>query len=122
MLKLLITVFSTVILLIYMSTLREIAGLAADPVANLADVRNPSPVIHAILALILLVGATLLGSLLAVWHDSLRKGEARPPRRVCWRQPAMDGMTRWGYFASWAVVGIGLLLILVHWMQTGFQH
>ena len=60
-LKLGITVFATVVLLIYMGTFRQMAGVAADPVVDLAVVRNASPVLHAILALILLVAATVLG-------------------------------------------------------------
>ena len=60
-LKLGITVFATVILLIYMGTFRQMAGVAADPVVDLAAVRNASPIVHAILALVLLVAATMLG-------------------------------------------------------------
>jgi hypothetical protein len=60
-LKLVITVFATVILMIYMGTFRQMAGVAADPVVELGLVRNHSPVVHAILALILLVMATVLG-------------------------------------------------------------
>ena len=60
-LKLGITVFATVILLIYMGTFRQMAGVAADPVVDLAVVRNASPIVHAILALILLIAATVLG-------------------------------------------------------------
>lgn len=60
-LKLLITAFSTVILLIYMGTFREMAGVAADPVLELAAVRNASPIVHASLASILLLAATVLG-------------------------------------------------------------
>jgi len=52
-LKLLITAFATVILLIYMGTFRQMAGVAADPVMDLGVVRNTSPMVHAILALIL---------------------------------------------------------------------
>jgi hypothetical protein len=59
-LKLVITVFSTVILLIYMGTFRQMAGVAADPVVELGLVRNPSPLLHAILALVLLLTATVL--------------------------------------------------------------
>ena len=60
-LKLGMTVFATVILLIYMGTFRQMAGVAADPVVDLALVRNASPIVHAILALILLFAATVLG-------------------------------------------------------------
>ena len=59
-LKLAITLFSTVILLIYMGTFRQMAGVAADPVVEFGLVRNPSPLVHSILALILLIAATLL--------------------------------------------------------------
>src|SRR5262245_47274806 len=58
--KLVITVFSTVILMIYMGTFRQMAGVAADPVAELGVVRNPSPLLHAILALVLLIVAVVL--------------------------------------------------------------
>jgi len=58
--KLAITAFATVILLVYMGTFREMAGVAADPVVELDLVRNPSPLVHAILALVLLVVATVL--------------------------------------------------------------
>ena len=58
--KLVITVFSTVILLIYLGTFRQMAGVASDPVVELELVRNPSPLVHAILAVILLIAATVL--------------------------------------------------------------
>lgn len=58
--KLLINVFSTVILLIYMGTFREMARVAADSTAPLDAVRNASPLLHAVLALMLLVTATVL--------------------------------------------------------------
>lgn len=60
-LKLLITVFATAILLIYMGTFKQMAGVAADPVMELAVVRNASPMVHSVLALILLLVATVLG-------------------------------------------------------------
>ena len=42
-LKLAITAFATMILLIYLATFRQMASVAADPVVELALVRNPSP-------------------------------------------------------------------------------
>ena len=59
-LKLVITAFSTMILMIYMGTFRQMAGVAADPVVELGLVRNFSPLLHAILALVLLLAATVL--------------------------------------------------------------
>jgi hypothetical protein len=58
--KLLINVFATVILLIYMGTFRYMAGVAAAPSSDLALVRNPSPAVHAALALLVLLVATVL--------------------------------------------------------------
>jgi len=58
--KLVIAVFATLILLIYMGTLRYMAGVAADPSVDLRMVRNPSPTLHAALALLVLLVATVL--------------------------------------------------------------
>jgi uncharacterized membrane protein len=58
--KLLITIVATIILLSYMGTFRYMAGVAADPSADLRAVRNASPVLHATLALLVLIVATVL--------------------------------------------------------------
>ncbi len=58
--KLLITVVATIVLLMYMETFRVMAGVAADPSAELGVVRNVSPMLHAALALLGLVVATVL--------------------------------------------------------------
>jgi len=58
--KLLITVFATIVLLIYMETFRHMAEMAADPGAELGMVRNASPALHAALAALLLLVATVL--------------------------------------------------------------
>lgn len=58
--KLLMAVFITIVLLIYMGTFGFMAGVAADPGADLNAVRNPSPVIHAVLALVVLLVAMVL--------------------------------------------------------------
>ena len=58
--KLLITVFATIVLLIYMETFRVMASVAADPTADLGIVRNASPVLHAVLAMLVLLVATVL--------------------------------------------------------------
>ncbi len=59
--KLLINVFATIVLLIYMETFSLMADVAADPSADLGMVRNASPVLHAALALLLLLVAIVLG-------------------------------------------------------------
>jgi hypothetical protein len=58
--KLLINVLATTVLLIYMGTVSDMAGVAADPNAHLSVVRNPSPALHAGGALLLLFLATTL--------------------------------------------------------------
>lgn len=59
--KLLITVLATAVLLLYLRTFGAMADVAADPAAGLGEIRNPSPLVHAMLALVLLVAATVLG-------------------------------------------------------------
>ncbi len=56
--KLIINVFATFVLLIYMETFSLMAHAAADSSVDLAVVRNASPVLHAALALVLLLVAT----------------------------------------------------------------
>jgi hypothetical protein len=58
--KLLITVVSTLVLLIYMETFSFMADVAADQTADLSAVRNHSPLLHAFAALLLLLTATAL--------------------------------------------------------------
>jgi hypothetical protein len=83
-LKLGITAFATVILLIYMETFRQMAGVAADPLVDPAVVRNASPILHAILALILLVAATVLGVYKPFGMTDYGSGKRsrRPPSQV----------------------------------------
>lgn len=58
--KLVINVAAAAILLAYTQSLAAMAEVASDPSAQLSDVRNPSPVLHAAAALVLLLFATLL--------------------------------------------------------------
>lgn len=58
--KLLITVVSTTVLLVYMETFSFMADVAADQTADLRAVRNHSPLLHAFAALLLLLTATAL--------------------------------------------------------------
>jgi hypothetical protein len=61
--KLVINVFATVVLLVYMQTLAYLAGIAADtglPSDDLGVLRTPSVVLHAGVALLLLLVATVL--------------------------------------------------------------
>jgi hypothetical protein len=72
--KLLINVGTITVLLMYMKTFGSMADVAADPSSDLGAVRNVSPVLHAALALLLLLVATILG----VYKP---KGQTRHGRR-----------------------------------------
>ena len=61
--KLLINVFATIVLLLYVQTLEYFAGVAAETTSSdgdLSALRSPSPVLHAGAALLLLLVATAL--------------------------------------------------------------
>jgi hypothetical protein len=60
--KLLINVFATIVLLMYMQTLGSLADVAAETTTSddLGTLRSPSPVLHAAAALLLLLVATTL--------------------------------------------------------------
>jgi hypothetical protein len=61
--KLVINVFATVVLLLYMQTLGSLAGIAAETTLSgddLGALRSPSPALHAGAALLLLLVATVL--------------------------------------------------------------
>lgn len=61
--KLLINVVATIVLLLYLQTLSYLADVAADPTLpsdDLSGLRNSSPALHAALALLLLLVATVL--------------------------------------------------------------
>jgi hypothetical protein len=58
--KLALTVLATGVLLTYMTTFGQMAGVAGDPGTDLATVRNPSPLVHGVLALGVLFASTWL--------------------------------------------------------------
>jgi hypothetical protein len=61
--KLVSNVFATIVLLLYMQTLGHFSAVAADPrfsESDLSTLRDPSPVLHSGLALLLLLVATTL--------------------------------------------------------------
>ena len=122
-LKLGITVFATVILLIYMGTFREMAGVAADPVMDLAVVRNASPIVHAILALILLLAATGLAVYkpLGMTDYGKRKLDERglasaTPFGSAPTEAVLDARINpvWIYVAGAIAIGLALLVVILH--------
>lgn len=60
LIKLLLTVVSTAVLMLYLQTFRLLAEAAANPATPLTAVRNASPALHSALALIVLLIATVL--------------------------------------------------------------
>ena len=122
-LKLGITVFSTVILLIYLGTFRQMAGVAADPVVDLATVRNASPIVHAVLALVLLLAATVLGIYKPFGMTAYglrRQNELRPATSSATFADAgatsavQGGSPVWIYVAGAAALALALLIIIMH--------
>ena len=78
--KLVINVFATIVLLIYTQTLSHLADIAADPSADLGAVQNVSPILHATVALLLLLAATGLAVYKPrgmTWYGQRKRHEER---------------------------------------------
>ena len=120
--KLAITVLATVILMIYMGTFRQMAGVAADPATELGLVRNPSPLVHSILALILLVMATLLGIYKPFGETPSGRRTRNERSAAAFDQAiAIDGFpgsaSRWPYWVWMIVIGLIALFVVDHLMS-----
>jgi hypothetical protein len=129
--KLGITVFSTVILLVYMGTFREMAGVAADPASDLAIVRNPSPIVHATLALVLLVAATVLGiykpfGLTAYGKRALEASRRSDPATIATAgRISVQGRRStplWVYVAGAITIALALFAIVLHLTGAPLGH
>jgi hypothetical protein len=124
--KLVITVFSTVILMIYMGTFRQMAGVASDPAVELVLVRNPSPLVHSILAVVVLAAATML----AIYkpfgmtpHGIREQMRRRPASQGPVTAPDQGGMARsarqWDYVLWFVVLAILGLIVMSHLLGSG---
>jgi hypothetical protein len=130
--KLLITVLATVVLMIYMGTFRQMAGVATDPVVELRLVRNPSPMVHAILALVLLLAATVLGIYkpfgMTAYGQRNREEEGQRlsstpfPRLAVERVDGVANTPRWLVVSGIIALGILLLLVFLHLSGASLQH
>lgn len=124
-LKLAITAFATVILLVYMRTFREMAGVAADPTFELGLVRNPSPLVHAILALILLVVATVLAMYKPFGvtpYGARQLGIERPPGDAATVAKPVTSFG-WLYLVGLLIIVLLLGLVLAHHLAgDGLHH
>jgi hypothetical protein len=108
-LKLGITVFGTVILLIYMGTFRQMAEVAADPVLDVEVVRNASPIVHAILALVLLLTATALSVYKPFGTIAYGAAIAGTARAL-----GVESTPAWIYVAMAVVLALALLVVILH--------
>jgi hypothetical protein len=127
--KLVITLVATVVLLIYMETFRQMTGAAADPVIELGPVRNPSPLVHAILALLLLLIATALAiykpfGMTAYGRNQNARRRALPsdalPETVV--ANAGTGTSFWFYAIAAFVLAAILAFVIVHLLSGGMTH
>ena len=119
--KLLITVFSTAVLLIYMATFKGMAALAANPGADLSSVRNVSPALHAVLATLLLITATVL---------AVYKPQGVTPYGRRWQGEQMMGATgveatareRSLYVMAIVALVIAVMIVIRHLASGDFGH
>jgi ABC-type transport system involved in multi-copper enzyme maturation permease subunit len=128
--KLGITVFCTVILMIYMGTFRQMAGVAADPVVNVDAVRNASPLLHASIALVLLLITTVLGVYKPFgmtpygWRTQIAQRSASSAV-VSERSGSRHGQAHapvWVYAAGILAVALFLLVVVMHLLGRGMAH
>lgn len=118
--KLAISVFATIILLIYLGTFRLMAGVAANPASDPDAIRNPSPVLHATLALLLLLAANLLAvykPLGLTAHGVHTQYVSGKGQRATGPEPAV----RWHRYALAAIVGLFVLVVLWHLAGGGLH-
>lgn len=127
--KLVITLVATVVLLIYMETFRQMAGAAADPVLALGLVRNPSPLVHASLALFLLLVATALAiykpfGMTAYGRNQDARRRTLSPVALPERVAPGDGTgtSFWLYAATALVLAAILAFVVVHLLSGGMAH
>jgi hypothetical protein len=105
-----------------MGTFREMAGVAADPVMDLSVVRNASPILHAIQALILLLTATGLGVYkpLGMTDYGRRKLDERRFAVTTLASTATEAVLEprgnqvWIYVAGAIAIGLALLVVILH--------
>ena len=120
--KLLIAVFATVILLIYMETFRFMAGVAADPSADLAVVRTASPMLHAALALTALLVAPVLAVYkprgMILYGRRKQREESNGDAGVGPEHGSTTGTPLW--VKVFGIIGIFLVLLFVIIMKEMF--
>ena len=104
--KLLITAFATLVLLTYTTTFSHMAGMANDMTAAVERVRNPSPVLHSVLAIVLLTVATVL----AVYKPGGVTPFGRTPGEPARPAPAWARV----FAVLSAVIGVAYVVVHLH--------
>jgi hypothetical protein len=126
LLKFLITVFSTIVLLMFMQSLSKSAGAAAGPALSLADLaglRRPAAFRHSGVGLLLLVAATVL-SVFKPWgltrYGRRKQRERQAPDSD---KVASENGPSLGLDISIAVLAVTMLFFLVqHFIGSGHGH
>ena len=122
-LKLGITAFATVILLIYMGTFRQMAGVAADPVVDLAPfgtlLRSFMPSWRCPVG-----RRNSAGRLQAIWNDRLWRAQARGAAtpglgayaNKCWDSARNDTASTpaWVYVVGAVALALAVLVVILH--------
>ena len=118
--------------MIYMETFRQMAGVAADPVMDLAVVRNASPIVHAILALVTLLTATVLGVYNPFGMTDFGKRKLAEQRRAVPPTAFANAGTAavldagrtpvWIYVAGAVAIGLALLVVILHLTGANLAH
>jgi hypothetical protein len=109
------------VLLIYMETFRQMAGVAADPSAEIDRIRNASPALHAALATLLLFLATVL----AVYKPPGLTAYGRRKQQektVGSDRVAATTRERWLYIIGMIALAIALLVVISHLTGGDFGH
>ena len=109
--KLVLTLLSTIVLLAYMTTFDGMARVAADLGSPLDAVKDPSPVLHGALALVVLLVATVL----SVYKP---RGRTAYGRRLQQALSAPGSASpRWAYLSGiflTAVIVVVMAMLLLH--------
>jgi len=109
--KLVLTLLSTIVLLAYMTTFDGMALMAADPGTPLDAVKDPSPVLHGTLALVVLLVVTVL----SVYKP---RGRTAYGRRLEQALSAPGSASpRWAYMSGiflTAVIVVVMAMLILH--------
>jgi putative peptidoglycan lipid II flippase len=135
--KLMIAVAATIVLLMYLETFGHLAQVAADPGTGLDVVRSVSPLLHAVLALLILLVATVLAvaaaPLLTALYINTGSEEANPALTTAFAYLLLPQILFYGAFAllmailnakhifgppAWAPVANNLLIMVVLGVYT----